>query len=1451
MNKDWFLLVEKYDFAGARSKFESICESLFKQIYLDKNVKTVKANPGDEGIDVFIGEIGMEPIDVIQCKFFPNSFEQSQKTQIKKSFNTALDSTKFEIKSWTLCVINIFDVDQHIWWNKWKNDEIIKRGLDKNFIHLKDGNDLIDLLKCHDLYTTSFELENSLKISDIHDIVFKRKKNIDLKKILQKASFSLFQVKNYLEKNTESHIIRKETKQIHNWIVSDLKRNKKNILVLNGEKGIGKSTILKDLYDLTTIDENYNVLGIKADKFYANSIKELESKLFINDFTFTNLIEELNIKKEKLVVIIDQIDALSLTLSSNREYIQTYNRLIAELINEQNVRIIISTRSFDLEYDAELSVYNSNEYTKIKADLLTVDEVQKALTFFKIQCNSNKFLELLRTPNHLEIFCKLENRDKINLDTLSTLKDLYDSLWKQHISSNPNLDLKNILFVVSSKMYTEQRITIINIFNDSHYNEIFYLNSNQLLIEENKELHFFHQTFYEYCFAKQFVENGGNLENYILENDQSLYVRSVIKMVVEYLREYDIKRYLAILNNILISKNYRFHIKTLLLSSLGTIQNPVTLEKELVLDVILKNDDYEEVFIGAINSLGWIDFLITENVPEKYFNIVNKDNSDKDKTEKHSNYNWFLFANNINNNTIRILEYLSLIIDFEDKNDFISRLLIRIDDWSDENLLYYFDEYVSYSEEINRRDNFWYYEIMKKIFFSNEKFVFDKLINPIKETFNENVFSNSFSYDLNSIIEESYKINPQSTFQFLLEILNEIVEESKVSYFEYEIIETPLCKSFKIIDNDNVSYDSEEKVIENYLYKHIESQNEEYIRQFHFKYKNHNSISILKVLVKGLKINPKIYSSEIIELIKILKEKNVFNGRDDEFQLFLRLLISSTYVYLNIEQKKFINETLLSIKSKYDVYLYTDGEGKRKFSLRNFGKKKFLFIKSLPSSEISINIDLNKNHQELVRRFGDLDYNKALDSSRLTSGAVRAPLSQKAYLNMNLKSWGKSIIKYDENYCSSEFLKGGLQEHSREFKNIVTQNPDKFFDFINGLFENSKIHISYISSGIDGLIDAKYDPEKVKILFKKLLKLNLDGAHIAYTIWKTRYFLETETADFETVTFLSNIALNYTVFEKEYNSDKPLLNSINSIRGSAVHYLMDANYENDFEEVIFSTIERVIENSLCNNSVKVDIINRIAILNYMNLERAFNIFKKLTNTDNVDLLKYSLNSGQYYNNKFHREMRPYFDKIMSIKEIHKDCFVIVSSWLNDWIDDKGLYDEFVVISDEAKLCALKVAENYLYQNEKLNPKAISILFQFLDEKGEDFASKYSGIILRKFKKDHFMELFHFLELYSQSLLCKKEPRYFFDFLIECSKNYPIECLILLSKMDFGVSPPKVQKRGYYDKEPIQLVLAIYSKLISENKKDKTQIKIALDIFDNMLKHRFLRNNANNAIELIL
>ncbi|GAB3010996.1 hypothetical protein GCM10027051_11430 [Niabella terrae] len=193
MNKDWLAMFEKYGEQGARQRFERICESLFRKMHQNKNVKAVKVNQGDGGIDIFIGELGVEPIDVIQCKFFI-SFGDSQKNQIRNSFNTAIESSVYEMKSWTLCNSLEFDIAQHTWWSQWKQKKTTEHQLDDQCIQLKNGNELVDLLIESGLYNGCFEKEDSLRIEKIYDYITRPEKEVDIKRIIQNASYSLFNI---------------------------------------------------------------------------------------------------------------------------------------------------------------------------------------------------------------------------------------------------------------------------------------------------------------------------------------------------------------------------------------------------------------------------------------------------------------------------------------------------------------------------------------------------------------------------------------------------------------------------------------------------------------------------------------------------------------------------------------------------------------------------------------------------------------------------------------------------------------------------------------------------------------------------------------------------------------------------------------------------------------------------------------------------------------------------------------------------------------------------------------------------------------------------------------------------------------------------------------------------------------------------------------------------------
>lgn len=169
MERDWRDFKSlKGGIEGAREAFEKACESLIRKIHLGKTVQQVRVKLGDGGIDVYVGELGVEPITVYQCKFFLEEFDVAQHAQIRNSFSTAFNSDKFELKNWILCIPKVLDIDETIWWTKWKNKQIKINNKDTQFITLINGNELIDLMKTYGVYDLVFEIEELTLTREIH-----------------------------------------------------------------------------------------------------------------------------------------------------------------------------------------------------------------------------------------------------------------------------------------------------------------------------------------------------------------------------------------------------------------------------------------------------------------------------------------------------------------------------------------------------------------------------------------------------------------------------------------------------------------------------------------------------------------------------------------------------------------------------------------------------------------------------------------------------------------------------------------------------------------------------------------------------------------------------------------------------------------------------------------------------------------------------------------------------------------------------------------------------------------------------------------------------------------------------------------------------------------------------------------------------------------------------------
>lgn len=102
---------------GARAIFAHLVTHCVRSIY--PSARQVRPDPGDEGVDTFVGEFDGS-IRVYQAKYFRDGISASQQAQIRESWKSCITSAYFKsIVSWTLCVPIDLSPAEEQWWQRW------------------------------------------------------------------------------------------------------------------------------------------------------------------------------------------------------------------------------------------------------------------------------------------------------------------------------------------------------------------------------------------------------------------------------------------------------------------------------------------------------------------------------------------------------------------------------------------------------------------------------------------------------------------------------------------------------------------------------------------------------------------------------------------------------------------------------------------------------------------------------------------------------------------------------------------------------------------------------------------------------------------------------------------------------------------------------------------------------------------------------------------------------------------------------------------------------------------------------------------------------------------------------------------------------------------------------------------------------------------------------------
>lgn len=120
------LVVRAGTVEGARPLFEKLVNDVVA--FAHPEVRSIAANPGDWGIDAFVGSLDGGTIGVWQAKFYLHKTDVNQQADIRNSFNSAVKAaadttggkTPYTLSAWTLAVPSQLTPKMAQWWDNWR-----------------------------------------------------------------------------------------------------------------------------------------------------------------------------------------------------------------------------------------------------------------------------------------------------------------------------------------------------------------------------------------------------------------------------------------------------------------------------------------------------------------------------------------------------------------------------------------------------------------------------------------------------------------------------------------------------------------------------------------------------------------------------------------------------------------------------------------------------------------------------------------------------------------------------------------------------------------------------------------------------------------------------------------------------------------------------------------------------------------------------------------------------------------------------------------------------------------------------------------------------------------------------------------------------------------------------------------------------------------------------------
>lgn len=1222
-----------------------------------------------------------------------------------------------------------------------------------------------------------------------------------------------------------SFIDRKEINELYKWVKEEIQDTESHLKLLVGNAGMGKSVVIKKVIQKLSAD-GIKCFAIKADKLQTPVGYTSNEHLELLRNTFASLNQE-----KRSVLIIDQIDALSQYINSDRNKLENIITLVKLFSSDEelrNVRIIISCRSFDLEFDPKLSLLGREP--QIRLGLLDKEDVEKVLDRLKVGLYKeldDKTKSILQTPQHLNLFCRVYTKNK-RKDYYS-ITDLYDELWLQTIGlaeADINKEIaERILFNLALKIYNDETLTPQWDYDISELKEANYLISEGIIEHENSQATFFHQSMYDYVFARYYTKEKRSLIQDLMaeKKHQGIFVRSTVNFILDYERAINTKQYKEDVKTILFSGNIRTHIQLMLLWAMANRVDVLPSEKKSVKDLYEQNKLLFYSFIRRTYNKNWYQIitpLIAKEIKAMKVGDVVYENV------------YGYFRNHVQTSTEDVFKLIDSIKDEETKNTIARNVMHATPDYSSSVVTKWYDVIC---DTLFKKADF-----LKSALPSNPKFVLnniseliDYFLNPQKkENYHEERVVETTLEEICIPLMEKF---PEDFYPILRDRILYAINEYRVPSWKGEI---DYNNVFPLMMDQHHHAHALHEWFGEILKKQVKHKTESAITDIK-KLLSQKESSCYGFAFKAMKESPTLFTDDIIVILKNTKLVDNLLSYSDVTYYFLEML-RAWFPLVDIDTLTLCQELIYDFKSDSDM----EPDKKRSFTgiyYPNLGYDQRKLIWAIP--EKLRNSKIKRRQQELIRKFGGEWKNEKPNHDVTAAFVCGGLMSAEQYKTVSCEDWQKSF------YGIKDFAKGKYRHfderaHADAFKQCVSERPNYFEKFVFQMFEEEDIPATYKLSGLDGLTTADYPKDQLLPLLWKSMdmfnKLSKEG--YGYRLFEViDNFTSTEGEHIDRIEdFLKRIILS------EYNSkydasiedqfDKSISNEtlnagVNTTQGHAIKSLTK----------IGTLLQRktAIYDFFLDSCDRLSIEHQLAVMLYLQQKECYDndlynkVMFRYANRPITDYLFLNADRMHWFWCNNPEQILPYFKMILS-KRRAKPILVQIMF--------------FGMQYEKSKEISRELFENLLSQNEeKVIRKIIPLAYKHLSD---ETYGEQSEAFLRRYAKDNRDEIRHsyfiwcdkmpeskiglFMELLTSWLNSSIENGFheIVKHLEKCCNNYPYECYHCVKMLIDSKS-----NITYYDEEELlKILLTCYRKFMDDEENEKADE--VMDVFDNMMLNSY-------------